>query len=57
MPTAADQPRIWAGHEPHQSPGSDPTGQEGEGAGVQHGNRARLATAQGVCHAGESAAS
>lgn len=51
--TAADQPRVRSGYESYQSPGSDPAGQEGEGAGVQHGDREGSATTQRVRHAGE----
>lgn len=54
--TAADQPRIWPGHESHQPSGSDPAGQEGEGARVQHGDREGSAPAQRVRHAGNMAA-
>lgn len=56
MSTAADQPWVRPGNESHQPLGSDPTGEEGEGAWVRHGYRARSATTQGVCLAGEPTA-
>lgn len=54
--TAADQPGVRTGHEPHQPSGPDPAGQEGEGAGLQYGDGEGSAAAQRVCHAGQTSA-
>lgn len=54
--TAADQPGVRTGHEPHQPSGPDPAGQEGEGAGLQYGDGEGSAAAQRVRHAGQTSA-
>lgn len=54
-PTAPDEPRIRPGDESHQPTGADPAGQEGEGAGVQHGDGAWSTPPTGVRHAGQEA--
>lgn len=47
-----DWTRIWSGNESHQSSGSDPTGQKGEGARVCSSFRERNASPSRVCYAG-----
>lgn len=56
-PTAPDEPRVRPGDESHQPTGADPAGQEGEGAGVQHGDGEGAAPPTGVRHAGKEAPS
>lgn len=47
-----DRTRIWSRNESHQSFGSDPTGQKGEGARVCSSFRERNASPSGICYAG-----